>query len=60
MQLADIYGAISYYLHRHTEVLEYLKQRQIQASQIQAKAEVLFDPAGVRARLLARRTSNAI
>ena len=28
LSLADVYGAISYYLHRHTEVQTYLHTRQ--------------------------------
>ena len=39
VSLADVYGAISYYLHRQTEVNTYLQQRRAQAQQMQAKAQ---------------------
>ena len=54
VQLADIYGAISYYLHRRSEVTAYLTGRKALAQAMQAKAELQFDPSGIRARLIAR------
>ena len=57
LNLADVYSVIAYYLRRRTDVEEYLRQRQQQADNVRQKNEDLFPPHGVRARLLARRTS---
>ncbi len=54
LSLADVYGAISYYLHRHTEVQTYLHTRQVQAQAMQVKAEQGYAPIGTRARLMAQ------
>ncbi|MBI3249374.1 MAG: DUF433 domain-containing protein [Deltaproteobacteria bacterium] len=55
LQLADVYAVIGYYLRRQYEVEAYLQQRQQFASTVRRQNEARFDPAGVRARLLARR-----
>lgn len=55
LELADIYAAISYYLRHDEEVQTYLNERKVQADAVREENEVRFDPAGVRARLLARR-----
>ena len=55
LQLADVYGVISYYLRQHPEVEAYLDQRQQHANKIRKQNESRFDPHGVRERLLARR-----
>ena len=55
LTLADVYAVISYYLQRRAEVDAYLQQRREQAARIRRDTESRFDPAGVRARLLARR-----
>ena len=57
LDLADVYSVIAYYLRRRTDVEEYLRQRQQQADNVRQKNEDRFPPNGVRARLLARRTS---
>lgn len=56
LQLADVYAVIGYYLRRQHEVEAYLQQRQQFASAVRKQNEARFDPTGVRARLLARRT----
>jgi len=56
LQLADVYAVISYYLRKQSEVEEYLHQRQEQAITVRKQNESRFDPHGVRARLMARRS----
>jgi uncharacterized protein (DUF433 family) len=56
LQLADVYAVIGYYLRHQKEVDDYLRQRQQQAAEVRRSNEARFDPAGVRDRLLARRT----
>ena len=57
LALADVYGAITYYLHHRPEVDRYLEERQVQADQVRRENEARFDPATLRRRLLARRGS---
>jgi uncharacterized protein (DUF433 family) len=56
LNLADVYGAIAYYLHVRTDVDAYLEQRQQQARRIRQENEARFATAGIRERLLARKT----
>ena len=55
VSLADVYQVIGYYLRRPSEVEGYLQQRRTQSGTVRAHNEQRFDPAGIRARLLARR-----
>ena len=55
LDLADVYAAIGYYLRQRTEVESYLLQREQIAQHARQQNERCFDPAGIRARLLARR-----
>jgi uncharacterized protein (DUF433 family) len=55
LRLADVYGAIAYYLHFRAEVDTYLDRRQQQADQIRRENEARFNPVGIRERLLARK-----
>lgn len=55
--LADIYSVIGYYLRHQAEVAAYLDRRSLEATRIREENESRFPPAGIRARLLARRTS---
>jgi uncharacterized protein (DUF433 family) len=57
LNLADVYHVIGYYLRRTTEVEAYLQARKVGAEAVRNQNEARFDPQGVRARLLARRTS---
>jgi len=59
LDLADVYQVIGYYLRRTSEVDEYLRQRKVTADVARVRNEARFDPQGVRARLLARRTGRA-
>ncbi len=52
--LADIYALIGYCLHRRTEIEAYLDQRRQVAERVRQENEAHFNPAGIRARLLAR------
>ena len=54
--LADAYGAIGYYLRHRSEVDAYLAGRRKDSSQVREQNETRIDPAGVRARLLTRRS----
>ncbi len=56
LRLADAYAAISYYLRHHAEVETYLAQRRKQSSEVRRRNLTRFDPANLRARLLARRS----
>jgi len=46
---------IGYYLRRREGVAAYLRDRQTQGASVRSENESRFDPAGVRARLMARR-----
>ncbi|MGO8815467.1 MAG: DUF433 domain-containing protein [Terriglobia bacterium] len=57
LALADVYAAIGYYLRHRSEVEAYLDQRRHAAERVRSENAARFDPAGIRARLLARRTA---
>ena len=56
LHLADAYAVISYYLRHRSEVEAYLAQRGEDLRRVRHENEARFDPTGVRARLLARRS----
>lgn len=56
LELADVYAVIGYYLRRRADVDKYLQERQKISQQVRRQNEDRFDPAGVRARLLARQS----
>lgn len=56
LTLADVYATIAFYLKHQSEVDAYLHQRRQQSQEIQAMNQAMFDPQGLRDRLLARRT----
>lgn len=58
LPLADVYAVISYYLKHRPEVDTYLAQGQAESTRIRQQNEARWDPAGVRARLLARERSS--
>jgi uncharacterized protein (DUF433 family) len=60
VKLADVYQVIAHYLHHTAEIDAYLAQRQTEAAAVQHEIEKRFDPVGVRARLLARRTAEHV
>lgn len=55
LDLADVYAVISYYLRNTSEVEAYLQQQAAEAGEIRRQMETLYDPSGIRDRLLARR-----
>lgn len=57
LSLADVYHVIGYYLRRTSEVDAYLQKRKSDAEASRNQNESRFDPLGVRARLLARRSA---
>jgi uncharacterized protein (DUF433 family) len=54
LSLADVYSVIGYYLRRRSDVDAYLRQRRQDADKTRKDNQSLFDPSGVRDRLLAR------
>ncbi len=59
LSLENTYWTISFYLRHRDEVDAYLEQRRAEADEIRRENEARFDPTGVRARLLARKTGSA-
>jgi uncharacterized protein (DUF433 family) len=59
LHLADVYAVIAYYLRDRAAVDAYLLVQQQRSEAIQRQMEALFDPTGVRERLLARRKETA-
>jgi uncharacterized protein (DUF433 family) len=59
LPLADVYAVLGYLLRRQIEVAAYLELRSERCSAVRLKNERQFDPKGVRARLLARRSPSA-
>ncbi len=56
LHLADAYAVIGYYLRHRPEVQAYLTERHENCQEIRDQNQTRFEPAGVRARLLARRS----
>lgn len=59
LNLTDIYAVITYYLWSHEEVDAYMEERRCQEEAVRRENEARFPSAGVRERLLARRTHQA-
>ncbi len=57
LRLADVYQVLGYYLLHRDAVDAYLAGREREAAQLREKIEADFDPTGLRARLISRRTS---
>ncbi|MEW6239035.1 MAG: DUF433 domain-containing protein [Candidatus Omnitrophota bacterium] len=60
LQLADVYNVIGYCLRRSDEIAAYLEKRKKDIEAIRQENESRFDPAGIRNRLLARRSNREI
>jgi hypothetical protein len=56
LELADIYGTISYYLRHRAEVDAFVEERRQEAEELRRKIEEICPPDGFRERLLARRS----
>ena len=59
LKLEDIYAVVNYYLHNRAEVDAYMVKAEQIAEETRIKIERRFDPTGIRARLLARRSPEA-
>ena len=59
LKLGDVYATIAYYLQNRLAVDAYLQEQQQKGQEIQQQIEAVFDPAGIRERLLARRKESA-
>jgi uncharacterized protein (DUF433 family) len=55
LQLADVFGVLSYHLTHHEEVEAYLSERRRLAAEVRAKNQARFPTEGVREKMLARR-----
>jgi uncharacterized protein (DUF433 family) len=58
-RVEDVYAVINYYLHHREEVDAYMAEAEKDAAKIKDDIEKRCDSAGIRARLLARRRSEA-
>jgi len=54
LSLGRVYAVIAYYLAHTAEVDDYLQAREQQAAEVRQVNERLFNPTGIRTRLLAR------
>lgn len=59
LDLADVYAVIGYYLKHRAEVDEYIGRNQQEGARLRLEHEQHFSSAGIRARLLARRTARS-
>ncbi len=56
ISLGQVYAVIAYYLAHTVEVNDYIQAREQRSAELRQSNERLFDPTGIRARLLARQT----
>lgn len=56
ISLGQVYAVIAYYLAHTVEVDDYLRTREQRSAEVRQANERLFDPTGIRARLMARQT----
>lgn len=54
LSLGQVYAVIAHYLAHADEVDDYLRDRGQRAAEVRQANERLFDPVGIRARLMAR------
>jgi uncharacterized protein (DUF433 family) len=59
LKLADVYAVIAYYLTNRPAVDAYLDDQRKEGEEIRRKMEAIFDQAGLKERLLARRKETA-
>jgi uncharacterized protein (DUF433 family) len=57
LDLADVFTVFSFYLRHQEAVDDYLHQQRLRAHEVRTESETRWDPTGVRARLLSRRSS---
>jgi len=58
LSLADVYAVLGYCLHHSVDVEAYLERRGRQGDDVRRENERRFPPAGIRERLLARRSGS--
>ncbi|MBV6442163.1 MAG: DUF433 domain-containing protein [Haliscomenobacteraceae bacterium CHB4] len=58
LELSDVYAIIGFYLKNQAGVERYLTQQKAGAESIRQKIEAKFPPAGIRQRLLQRRSAH--
>ena len=56
ISLGQVYSVIAYYLAHTAEVDDYLRTREQRSEEVRQANERLFEPTGIRARLMARQT----
>ncbi len=54
ISLGEVYAVIAYYLAHTAEVEDYLRGREQRSAEVRQANERLFDPTGIRARLMTR------
>ena len=54
ISLGEVYAVIAYYLAHTAEVDDYLREREQRSAEVRQANERLFDPTGIRARMMAR------
>ena len=59
LDLADVYSVLGYYLRHKDAVEAYIQERQRLADQTRTRIEARQRPAGIRERLLARRSNQS-
>jgi uncharacterized protein (DUF433 family) len=59
LAIEDVYAVINYYLHHRSEVDAYLAEAEQETMKTRDEIEQLYDPTGIRARLLGRRSAEA-
>jgi uncharacterized protein (DUF433 family) len=59
LAIEDVYAIVNYYLHHRKEVDAYLAKAEEDLVKIQTQVQQMNDPAGIRARLLARRSAQS-
>lgn len=56
ISLGQVYAVIAYYLAHTADVDDYLRTQEQRSAEVRQANERLFDPTGIRARLMARQT----
>lgn len=59
ISLGQVYAVIAYYLAHTAELDDYLRIREQRTAEVRQANERIYDPAGIRARLLARKSGQA-
>jgi uncharacterized protein (DUF433 family) len=59
LSIKEVYAVVNYYLHHRPEVDAYMAEADRVAAREREEVERLDNPAGIRARLLARRSAKA-